>query len=143
MLSALDGLDGVMLGREAYHRPLVLAQLDALVFGDGPATDDQTTDNAHLTREALDAAVRARAIERMQRYTERQLARGERLSAIVRHMQGLYAAEPGASEFRRTLTEGARRPGAGAEVLAEAVASTRVSEVPQGMAPTRNATASM
>ena len=69
--------------------------------------------------------MRARAIERMQRYTERQLARGERLSAIVRHMQGLYVGEPGSHEFRRILSEGARRPGAGAEVLAEAVASAR------------------
>ncbi|MGH8260565.1 MAG: tRNA-dihydrouridine synthase [Steroidobacteraceae bacterium] len=69
--------------------------------------------------------VRRRAVERMQRYTERQLARGERLSAVIRHMQGLYAGEPGASEFRRTLNENARRPGAGAEVLAEAVASAQ------------------
>ena len=59
----------------------------------------------------------------MQRYTERQLARGERLSAVLRHLQGLYEGEPGSGEFRRTLSEGARRPGAGAEVLAEAVAT--------------------
>ncbi len=109
ILLALEGLDGIMLGREAYHRPLVLARLDALVFGGEPETQD--------------AAARARAIDRMQRYTERQLARGERLSAVVRHLQGLYEGEPGAGEFRRTLSEGARRPGAGAEVLAQAAAS--------------------
>jgi tRNA-dihydrouridine synthase A len=108
ILRALDGLDGIMLGREAYHRPVVLARLDALVFG-----GEQT----------LDAVARARAIERMQGYTERQLTRGERLSAVVRHLQGLYEGETGAREFRRTLSEGARRPGAGAEVLAEAAAS--------------------
>jgi tRNA-dihydrouridine synthase A len=108
VLRALAGLDGIMLGREAYHRPLVLARLDALVFG------------AELT---LDAVARARAIERMRHYAERQVARGEKLSAIVRHMQGLYAGEPGAHEFRRTLSEGPRRPGAGGELLVEAAAS--------------------
>ena len=111
ILAALDGVDGIMLGREAYHRPVVLARLDGLVFGAEP--------------ERSEAVVRARSIERMRRYAERQLAHGERLSAIVRHMQGLYAGEPGAQEFRRALTEGARRPGAGAEVLTEAAASLR------------------
>ena len=120
VLRALDGLDGIMLGREAYHRPVVLARLDALVFGAEPSTG-----NSPASQEALDASVRARAIERMQHYAERQLARGERLSTVVRHMQGLYAGEPGSSEFRRTLSEGSRRPGAGAEVLTEAVASTQ------------------
>ena len=118
ILRALDDLDGVMLGREAYHRPIVLAHLDALIFA-----GEQGSGGPHPQPQAFDAVVRARAIERMQRYTERQLAHGERLSAIVRHLQGLYAGEPGAHEFRRTLSEGARRPGAGTEVLAEAVAN--------------------
>src|SRR6185437_83509 len=119
ILRALDGLDGIMLGREAYHRPLLLARLDALVFGaDTPAHYASTGDT-------LDTVVRARAIDRMQHYAERQLARGERLSAVVRHMQGLYVGAPGAHEFRRSLSDGARRPGAGAEVLAQAVASAR------------------
>jgi tRNA-dihydrouridine synthase A len=120
ILRVLDGLDGVMLGRAAYHRPVVLAQLDALMFGAGPSPG-----NPNPNRETPDVVVRARAIERMQRYTERQLARGEKLSAVVRHVQGLYAGQPGAHEFRRALSEGARRPGAGAEVLAQAVASTQ------------------
>jgi tRNA-dihydrouridine synthase A len=120
ILRAFDGLDGIMLGREAYHRPMVLARLDALVFGAGPTADEPPS-----AAETLDAAARARAIERMQRYTERQLARGEKLSAVVRHVQGLYAGEPAAREFRRILSEGARRPGAGVEVLAEAVASAQ------------------
>jgi tRNA-dihydrouridine synthase A len=120
ILRALDGLDGIMLGREAYHRPVVLARLDALVFGTEP-----NPGSPHSSPETLEVVARARAIERMQRYTERQLARGEKLSAVVRHMQGLYAGEPGAHEFRRTLSEGARRTGAGAEVLAEAVASAQ------------------
>ncbi|MGH8148964.1 MAG: tRNA dihydrouridine(20/20a) synthase DusA [Steroidobacteraceae bacterium] len=133
IVRALEGLDGIMLGREAYHRPIALARLDALVFGAEPIRGgsrstpcdlDSTSGKSCSAAEALDAAVRARAIERMQRYTGRQLARGEKLSAIVRHMQGLYAGEPGSQEFRRVLSEGARRLGAGAEVLAEAAAST-------------------
>lgn len=120
ILGTLAGLDGIMLGREAYHRPVVLARLDTLVFGPQPQPGHSPPNG-----EASDAVVRARAIERMQRYAERQLARGERLSAVVRHMQGLYAGEPGAHEFRRALTDGARRPGAGVEVLAEAAASAQ------------------
>jgi tRNA-dihydrouridine synthase A len=121
ILGALAGVDGVMLGREAYHRPVMLARLDALVFG----TPLNRCKPHGPSEEAFDAVARARAIERMQHYTERQLARGEKLSAIVRHMQGLYVGEPGSQEFRRILSEGARRPGAGSEVLVEAVASTR------------------
>ncbi len=120
ILRALEGLDGIMLGREAYHRPMLLAWLDALVFNAEP-----NPGSPHSKRATSDTVARARAIERMQRYTERQLARGEKLSAIVRHMQGLYVGEPGAHEFRRILSEGARRPGAGAEVLAQAVASAQ------------------
>jgi tRNA-dihydrouridine synthase A len=118
ILGALEGLDGIMLGREAYHRPVVLARLDTLVFGANPKPGGPSS-----SQEMLEAVARARAVARMQRYTERQLTRGEKLSAVVRHMQGLYAGEPGADEFRRALSEGARRPGAGAEVLAQAVAS--------------------
>ena len=117
VLRALDGLDGIMLGREAYHRPVILARLDALVFG-GPSWQAR-----HSRQENRDAEVRARAIERMRRYTERRLAQGDRLLAVVRHLQGLYEGEPGSGEFRRALSEGARRPGAGAEVLVEAAAS--------------------
>ena len=126
ILGALDGLDGIMLGREAYHRPLLLARLDALVFGTAPSPGD----SHHTDRQTFDTVTRTHALERMQHYTERQLARGERLLAIVRHMQGLYVGEAGSLEFRRILSEGARRPGAGAEVLTEAVASIRAAASP-------------
>ena len=126
VLGALERVDGVMLGREAYHRPLFLARLDALVFG-----AEQNAGRSHPNRETLDAIVRARVMERMESYTERQLSRGEKLLSIVRHLQGLYAGEPGAEEFRRTLSEGARRAGrsagAGTELLAAAIASARLS----------------
>jgi tRNA-dihydrouridine synthase A len=99
VLEALAWCDGVMLGREAYHRPFVLAELQQIMKpGAVPPT-----------REAL--------LERMRLYAARELARGGRLAPIVRHILGLYAGEPGAREFRRTLSEGARVPGAGAELL--------------------------
>jgi tRNA-dihydrouridine synthase A len=104
VLEALSWCDGVMLGREAYHRPFVLAELQqALHPGSGPAP----------AREAL--------IGRMQRYAARELSRGGRLVPIVRHMLGLYAGQPGAREYRRILSEGARAPGAGAELLSRAI----------------------
>jgi tRNA-dihydrouridine synthase A len=54
-------------------------------------------------------------------YVEAELAKGERLSAITRHMVGLVQSVPGARAFRRHLTEAATRPGAGPEVLMEAL----------------------
>ena len=104
VLEALGWCDGVMLGREAYHRPFVLAELHRALAADAPAPP---------TRAAL--------IERMARYCERELAAGERLSAIIRHMLGLYSGEPGARDFRRILSEGARAAGAGAELLRRAI----------------------
>jgi tRNA-dihydrouridine synthase A len=104
VLEALKWCDGVMLGREAYHRPYVLAELHRALHPH-PGTLP--------TRPAL--------LERMQRYAGRELARGERLAPIVRHMLGLYAGEPGAREFRRTLSEGARAADASAELLGRAI----------------------
>ena len=92
-----------MLGREAYHRPFVLAELQ----------------QALRPGSALPA--RAALLERMRAYAARELAAGGRLAPIVRHMLGLYAGEPGAREFRRKLSEGARAAGAGAELLRRAI----------------------
>jgi tRNA-dihydrouridine synthase A len=104
---ALGWCDGVMLGREAYHRPFVLAELQQALQPGSPVP----------TREAL--------LERMERYAARELARGGRLAPIVRHMLGLYAGEPGAREFRRTLSEGARVANAGAELLRRAIPASQ------------------
>jgi len=110
-LEALTWCDGVMLGREAYHRPMVLADLD-ITLGGGTRT--------RPSREAM--------LDRMARYASRELTRGERLPSITRHMLGLYAGEPGARDFRRLLSEGARRPGAAADLIRQAAPSAR----PQG-----------
>ncbi len=104
VLDALGWCDGVMLGREAYHRPSLLAELHAAVFPDVPQPDGS----------------RAGLLARMARYSEQQIARGERLSAITRHMLGLYAGEPRAREYRRLLSEGARAPGADSALLSRA-----------------------
>jgi tRNA-dihydrouridine synthase A len=100
-LEALTWCDGVMLGREAYHRPFVLAELDALLYPQPAGTHESSAPPAsRVTREAM--------LDRMARYASREIAKGDRLSAIVRHMLGLYSGEPGAREYRRTLSEGAR-----------------------------------
>jgi len=91
----------VMLGREAYHRPFVLAQLDAALHG----------------KEAEPSITREGMLDRMALYASREMKKGERLSAITRHMLGLYSGEPGAREYRRTLSEGAREAGAGPDLI--------------------------
>jgi tRNA-dihydrouridine synthase A len=101
-LAALEWCDGVMLGREAYHRPYVLTELERALHPDA----------ATPTRREL--------LERMEAYAARELRKGERLSAITRHMLGLCAGTPGAREFRRMLSEGAREAGASPALLRQA-----------------------
>jgi tRNA-dihydrouridine synthase A len=104
------GIDGVMIGRAAYHTPHdILSGADAAIWGDGhPA----------LSRpEVLDA---------MRPYIARHLAAGGRLHAVTRHMLGLFAGEPGARAWRRVLSEGANRPGAGLALIDEALLQMQV-----------------
>jgi tRNA-dihydrouridine synthase A len=117
-MSSLAWADGVMLGREAYHRPMVLAELYAALA---------EADAAEIAMDlAAPAPPRPRPLtvpehlERMAEYAEHELARGERLPAITRHMLGLLSHVPGAREYRRLLSEGARAPGAGPELLRQA-----------------------
>ncbi|MDT8328758.1 MAG: tRNA dihydrouridine(20/20a) synthase DusA [Roseovarius sp.] len=100
------GLDGVMVGRAAYHQPTdILAEADRRIFGaSGP---DATAEGA----------VRA-----MLPYIEAHLVAGGRLNQITRHMLGLFAGRPGARVWRRMLSEGAHRPGAGPALLEQALA---------------------
>ena len=99
------GLDGVMIGRAAYHDPgAILAAADRRIFGEaGPDADPE-------------AAARA-----MMDYVEEEMAEGERLHRIVRHMLGLFAGRPGARAWRRVLSEASSRPGAGPELIEEAL----------------------
>ncbi|HEY4340538.1 MAG TPA: tRNA dihydrouridine(20/20a) synthase DusA [Steroidobacteraceae bacterium] len=105
VVEALSWCDGVMLGREAYHRPWLLVELQEALTGLRPCG----------------APDRAALLARMAQYAARELAQGERLPGITRHMLGLYAGEPGAREFRRRLSEGSRDPQAGADLLCRVV----------------------
>ncbi len=98
------GLDGVMIGRAAYHQPTdVLSAADPLIFGTGCDTDP------------------IEVVEKMVPYIERHIAAGGRLHQITRHMLGLFAGRPGARSWRRVLSEGAVRDGAGAGLVLEAL----------------------
>ena len=104
VIDALHWCDGVMLGREAYHRPQLLSELHEVLYD----------------ARAAEAPSREQLVERMARYAEGETAKGTRLSAIARHMLGLYGGEPGAREYRRLLSEGAREEGAGPDLLRQA-----------------------
>ncbi len=99
----LDRLDGVMLGRAAYHSAAMLAEVDARFFGGVPVAIED-----------------AMAVWRD--YVGRKLGEGVPLHAMTRHMLGLFNGRPGARQFRRHLSENATRPGAGLAVLDDALA---------------------
>ncbi|WP_283813128.1 tRNA dihydrouridine(20/20a) synthase DusA [Bradyrhizobium ivorense] len=101
----LAHVDGVMLGRAAYQEPWRLLTVDSELFGEAAP---------HATMKDVFAA--------MLPYIERQLAQGTRLHAITRHFVGAFHGVPGARAFRRHLAENGVRPGAGAEVLRDAIA---------------------
>jgi tRNA-dihydrouridine synthase A len=104
----LNHVDGVMLGREAYQNPWMLAEVDSVLFGmDKPAES------------------RDDVIIGLLPYVERQLARGAHLNHITRHILGLYQGVPGARKFRRHLSENAYRKDAGVEVLRDAFEMVR------------------
>jgi tRNA-dihydrouridine synthase A len=103
----LAHVDGVMLGRAAYHTPAMLGEVDARLFGAG---------------EAVSAV---QAVERYRPYIERELAAGTHLAAMTRHMLGLFHGAPGARTWRRILTVESVKPGADLEVVDAALASIK------------------
>ncbi|WP_333591382.1 tRNA dihydrouridine(20/20a) synthase DusA [Brevundimonas sp.] len=112
-LDASDGvaLDGVMLGRAAYHEPALLGQIDRRLFG--AATPDVDVWSA---------------LERYRPYMAARLDEGVHLPAMTRHMLGLMHGRPGARAFRRILTVESIRPGAGLEVVDRAADAVRQAE---------------
>ncbi|WP_367613477.1 tRNA dihydrouridine(20/20a) synthase DusA [Vibrio sp. RE86] len=104
-LAHLEHLDGVMVGREAYQNPYILAQVDQQIFG-------------------LDKPVKKRSqvVEEMYPYIEQQLSQGAYLGHITRHMLGLFQNIPGARQWRRYISENAHKPGSGIEVVQAALA---------------------
>ncbi|MFZ5670917.1 MAG: tRNA dihydrouridine(20/20a) synthase DusA [Pseudomonadota bacterium] len=104
-LGHLDRVDGVMLGRAAYHTPAILGEVDARVFGEGRTVDP------------------FEAVERYRPYMARRLAAGFHLAGMTRHMLGLFHGRPGARAWRRILTVEGVKPGAGLEVVDAALAA--------------------
>jgi tRNA-dihydrouridine synthase A len=104
----LGYVDGVMLGREAYHNPYVLSRVDARFFADPRAVPD-----------------RVDIVERMLPYIERELGAGTELKHITRHLLGLFQGVPGARAWRRHLSEYAHWTDAGPDVILDALAAAR------------------
>ena len=105
----LKSVDGVMLGRAAYHTPGILAEVDGRFYG---ATGGPPDERA--------------VVEGLFAYIEAELAKGTRLSHITRHLLGLFHGEPGARRWRQILTVGAIRPDADLSVVREALAAVAV-----------------
>ena len=103
----LQEVDGVMLGRAAYHNPYLLSEVDTRLFGAARPPKN---------RDAV--------IEELLPYIADELRAGATLHHITRHILGLYQGLPGARRFRRHLSENATRPDAGIAVLLDAVAAT-------------------
>lgn len=108
-LEHLNHLDGVMVGREAYQNPYLLAGVDQLIFG-----SDQPMKK------------RTQVVEDMYPYIERELSKGVFLNHISRHMIGLFQNMPGARQWRRYISENAHKTGAGIEVI-----QTALSKIPK------------
>ena len=100
----LRTFDGVMIGRAAYRNPYLLAEVDQRLYGD-----------------SWSPGSREEVVERMLPFIEEQLREGVRLGTISRHMVGLFLGQPGAKSWRRHISENAHRPGAGTDVLIEAL----------------------
>ncbi len=103
----LARVDGVMIGREAYQNPWFMAAVEAHVFGTDCLPD----------RHQVAAA--------MADYAEDRMAEGTPLHSVTRHMLGLFNGLPGARAWRRTLSEGAREPGATPQLIIDAASRIR------------------
>ena len=99
----LQHVDGVMVGREAYHNPWLLAQVDSAIYGvDDPFQDRNAVLEAFLT------------------YVQAQQTAGVALNHMSRHILGLFQGMPGARAFRRLISENAYKQNAGVELLCDA-----------------------
>ncbi|MEW8103037.1 MAG: tRNA dihydrouridine(20/20a) synthase DusA [Candidatus Thiodiazotropha endolucinida] len=101
----LQQVDGVMIGREAYHNPWILAEADRLIFGQS---------DSPLTRHQV--------IESLIPFVEYELSKGTPINRLTRHILGLFQGQPGARKWRRMLSEGAHLAGADAQLLRKAAA---------------------
>ena len=100
----LNYVDGVMVGREAYQNPMLLAHIDSQIFG--------------LDTQSIDPI---KAIRCLYPYIEQQLLQGAQLNHIMRHTLGIFNGQKGAKQWRRYLSENAHKKGAGIEVVEQAL----------------------
>ncbi len=107
----LQWVDGVMIGREAYHNPWRLIEVDGRFYDDSRPLGS-----------------RCDVVEAYLPYLQQQLNNGLRLHTMTRHILGLFHGVPGARQWRRLLSEGANRPGVGVELLDSALESVKDSE---------------
>lgn len=105
----LRSVDGVMVGREAYHNPYLLAEVDEVIY-----------------QQSGTKKTRYQIIEDLMPYIQQQLAAGERLHSITRHILGLFHGIQGAKAWRRHLSERGPKPGADENVVAEALAFVQI-----------------
>ncbi|MBS0297820.1 MAG: tRNA dihydrouridine(20/20a) synthase DusA [Proteobacteria bacterium] len=104
----LAHVDGVMLGRAAYHEPVLLGSVDRRFFDPGAPEVDPFE-----------------AVEAYKPYLAARLAEGFHLAGMTRHMLGLMHGRPGARSWRRILTVESIRPGAGLDVVDQALDAVR------------------
>ncbi len=115
----LDHVDGVMLGRAAYHTPYLLAEVDQQFFdADAPVPS------------------RSEVLEELAHYVEERLQAGDRLNSITRHILGLMHGQPNGRVFRRLLSGEAMTPQADISVLQRAIDLVRDVESRQSMLST-------
>jgi len=100
----LDNVDGVMIGREAYNNPYILAQVDQQIF---------EAENIPLSRFEI--------IEALMPYVDSHLNAGGKLQHISRHILGLFHAQPNGKLWRRHLSESVSKPDPTSQVLRDAL----------------------
>lgn len=101
----LEQVDGVMVGREAYQNPMLLAEIDQQVFAVDRAVIDPID-----------------AIQQLFPYIEQELSAGAQLNHIMRHTLGIFNGQKGAKQWRRHLSENAHKKDAGIDVVETALA---------------------
>lgn len=99
----LEHVDGVMIGREAYHNPWMLAEADRVIFA-----------------KTGEAVTRGQVVASLIPFVEKELAAGTPINRITRHILGLFHGQPGARKWRRMLSEQSHRPNATSRLIMQA-----------------------
>ena len=118
---ALTRVDGVMIGREAYHNPWWLAQVDSRWYGAPGTVGTEGVEGAEGAEGAEGSATRRDVALRLRDYAAAQRERGVPLRAIARHLLGLYQGRPGARAWRRLLSDARELERAGPELIERAL----------------------